>query len=62
MDTKGIVVHIVLIVMAFITVGIFIDEIYYLRQKCTSTLRRRLTVIQVFFVTKYKPLKFILNY
>jgi len=47
MDTKGIVVHVVLIVMAFITVGIFIDEIYYLRQKCTSTLRRRLTVIQL---------------
>ena len=58
MDTKGIVVHVVLIVMAFITVGIFIDEIYYLRQKCTSTLRRRLTVIQVYFVAKNILLNF----
>ena len=62
MDTKGIVVHVVLIVMAFITVGIFIDEIYYLRQKCTSTLRRRLTVIQVYFVEKKFTFKFFLSY
>lgn len=47
MDLGYAIFHIVLIVMAALSVGIFIDEIYFLRLHMKSTYRRRLTVIQL---------------
>uniref|UniRef100_H2Y7V6 Uncharacterized protein n=1 Tax=Ciona savignyi TaxID=51511 RepID=H2Y7V6_CIOSA len=46
MDTSGLVLHVVLIVMATLTVAIFIEEVFYLKSNLKLSYRRRLSILQ----------------
>lgn len=47
MDPLSISLHVVLIIMATVTVGLFLEEVYFLRTHIMSTYRRRLTLVQL---------------
>lgn len=47
MDQLSVALHVVLLIMAAITLGMFIEEIYFLRSHIMSSYRRRLTLIQL---------------
>ncbi|XP_018667671.2 organic solute transporter subunit alpha-like [Ciona intestinalis] len=46
MDTSGLILHLILIVMATITVGIYIEEVFYLKSNLKLSYRRRLSLLQ----------------
>lgn len=47
MDALSSALYVVLIIMTTLTIGMFIEEIYFLRTNIKSTYRRRLSVVQV---------------
>lgn len=52
LDSTHLALHLILIVMAFTTLAIFIEEIFYLRSKIkTNYRRRRMSMLQVSYIT-----------
>jgi len=47
MDALSSALYVVLIIMTTLTLGIFIEEVYFLRTNIKSTYRRRLSVVQL---------------
>jgi len=47
MDALSSALYVVLIIMTTLTIGMFIEEIYFLRTNIKSTYRRRLSVVQL---------------